>query len=841
MTDETTPENSTSDAENQPADLFVDTHSKNAFQIDIVRDMEDSYLSYAMSVIVSRALPDVRDGLKPVHRRILYAMHENGLRSTAKYRKSANVVGAVLGKYHPHGDTAVYDSMVRMAQDFSLRYPLVDGQGNFGSIDGDNAAAMRYTEARMTKISDLLLENIEKDTVDFRPNYDSTAEEPSVMPSTIPQLLLNGTMGIAVGMATNIPPHNLNEICEATIHLLKNSEATIDDLLKFVKGPDFPTAAEVFDGGAVREMYHSGRGGIVMRSKTHLEDLKSGKVAIVVTEIPYQVNKADLVAKIADLVRDKKIVGITDLRDESNREGIRVVIELKKDAFPKKILNQLFKLTTLQKTFNLNMIALVDGIHPRLLNLKEVLGHFLDHRFEVVVRKTKFELKVAQDRAHILEGLKIALDNIDEVISIIRESETKEIAGENLMKKFGLSEKQTKAILEMRLQTLAGLERKKIEDELAEKLALIAELEKILASRELQSEIIESELREAMAKFGDKRRTVVHPHGLGKFSAKDTIPDEEMITVLTEQNYIKRMSPSSFRTQKRGGMGVVGAKTKDEDSIAKTVFGTNHNDLLFFTSLGRVFALPMYEIPEASRTAKGTPVVNLLQLQPEEKVTEILNLSRSVGEYIFFCTTGGTVKRTALDQFQNIRRSGLIACGLKNDEQLLWTRVTSGEDEVFIVSRDGKSIRFSEGQIRAMGRSAAGVRGIRLKSGDEVVQMDVFRDPEAKLLVVMENGLGKMSKVDLYRGQNRGGSGIKVANITAKTGKVAGARVISTGMSGDLLLVSEKGQTIRMPLADVKTSGRATQGVILMRQKGDKITSVSLIEDATEEVPKLEV
>ena len=798
----------------------------------LVQDMESSYLNYAMSVIVSRALPDVRDGLKPVHRRILFAMHENGLRSGAKYRKSANVVGAVLGKYHPHGDTAVYDSMVRMAQDFSLRYPLVDGQGNFGSIDGDNAAAMRYTEARMTKISDLMLEWIEKETVNFRPNYDSTATEPSVLPSTIPQLLLNGTMGIAVGMATNIPPHNLNEICAATIHLLRNPESSIDDLLEHIKGPDFPTAAEIYDGGAIREMYATGRGGVIMRAKTHLEELKNGKTAIIVDEIPYQVNKADLITRIADAVRDKKITGITELRDESNREGIRIYIELKRDAFPKKILNQLFKLTALQKTFNLNLIALVDGIHPRLLSLKEVLEYFLAHRFEVVVRKTKFDLRVAEERAHILEGLKIALDSIDSVIETIKKSETKEIAAENLMAKFKLSEKQAKAILEMRLQTLAGLERQKIEDELAEKLKLISDLKKIIESRDRQAEIIEEGLKTAIEKFGDARRTQVHPHGLGKFTATDTIPDTEMMAVLTEQNYIKRLSPTNFRAQRRGGVGVVGAKTKEEDVILKTILGTNHNDLLFFTSLGRVFCLPMFEIPEASRTAKGTPIVNLLQLQENEKVTEILNLSKSVGEHIFFCTNFGTVKRTALSHFQNIRRSGLIACGLRDGETLQWTRVSSGADEVFLVSREGKSIRFPETDVRAMGRSAAGVRGIKLKGDDRVIEMDLFSDSDSKLLVVMENGLGKMSKVSEYRGQSRGGSGIKVANLTAKTGKVAGAKVIGNAETGDVLLTTQSGQTIRMPIADVKTSGRATQGVILMRAGGnDSVQSVSFLAD----------
>ena len=795
---------------------------------DICHDMEESYLSYAMSVIVSRALPDVRDGLKPVHRRILYAMHENGLRPGAKYRKSANVVGAVLGKYHPHGDSAVYMSMVRMAQDFSLRYPLVDGQGNFGSIDGDNPAAMRYTEAKMTKITELMLEDIEKDTVDFRPNYDATAQEPSVLPSVLPQLLLNGTMGIAVGMATNIPPHNLNEIVDATIHLLGNPDATIADLLQFIKGPDFPTAGEIYDGGAVKKMCETGRGGIVMRAKASIEEVKNGKQAIIVTEIPYQVNKADLIVKIADLVRDKKLVGISDLRDESNREGIRIYIELKKDAFAKKVLNQLFRDTPLQKSFNMNMIALVDGIHPRLLNIKQVLEYFIAHRYEVIVRRTQFELRMAEARAHILEGLKIALDHIDEVIALIKASETKEVASENLQKKCGLSEKQAKAILEMRLQTLAGLERKKIEDELAEILKLIAHLQSILKDKKKQAAMIQEQLEEAKNKFGDERRTVVHPYGLGKFSAKDTIPDEEMIVVLTKENYIKRLSPSTFRSQRRGGSGVKGA-TKDDDTILKSVFGTNHNDLLFFTSFGRVFQLPMYEIPECSRTAKGTPVVNLLQLQPEEKVTAILNKSKFDGKYIFMCTTGGTVKKTSLDQFSNIRKSGLIACGLREGEILQWTRITSGEDDVFIVTERGQSIRFNEDGVRAMGRGAAGVRGIRLKGDDRVIEMDILRTEEAKLLVVTENGLGKMTKVAQYRTQSRGGSGIKVSNLTKKTGNISGARVIKPDADGDLLLVTKNGQTIRMPLDGIKTSGRSTQGVILMKTKGDLVSSISLI------------
>ncbi len=841
--EENTPENTEVESEEARASTQQLTFTESDGHITqkgLIPEIEESYLSYAMSVIVSRALPDVRDGLKPVHRRILYAMHENGLRAGAKYRKSANVVGAVLGKYHPHGDTAVYDSMVRMAQDFSLRYPLVDGQGNFGSIDGDNAAAMRYTEARMTRVSELMLEDIEKKTVDFRDNYDATAQEPSVLPSVVPQLLLNGTMGIAVGMATNIPPHNLGEVIEATLALLKDPETTIDQLLEHIKGPDFPTAGEIYDGGIIKEMYHTGRGGVIMRAKTTIEELKGGKNAIIVTEIPYQVNKAELIIKIADLVRDKKIIGISDLRDESNREGIRVVIELKKDAFPKKILNQLFKNTTLQKSFNLNMIALVDGIHPRLLNLKQVLSYFLDHRFEVIVRRTQFELDVAEARAHILEGLKIALDDIDRVIETIKASPTKEEAGEALQKKFGLSELQAKAILEMRLQTLAGLERQKIEDELAEKLKLIQALKSILEDKTKQADIIEKELLHAKDKFGDKRKTLVHAHGLGKFSAKDTIPDEEMLTVLTEQNYIKRMSPSNFRAQRRGGVGVKGAQTKEEDIIAKSVYGTNHNDLLFFTNFGRVFSLPMYEIPEASRTAKGTPVINLLQLQPEEKVTEILNLSRSEGKYIVMCTTGGTIKKTDLELFKNIRRSGLIACGVKEGETLQWARMSTGEDDIFVVTHEGKSIRFNEGDVRAMGRAAAGVRGIRLKGKDHVIQMDILKSDEARLLTVMENGLGKMSAVSEYRNQSRGGAGVKVANITKKTGKVAGARVIGSEAKGDLLIVTQNGQTLRTPLEGIKTAGRATQGVILMKSKDDTVSSISIIheEDPNKKEPE---
>ncbi len=809
---------------------------KNLIDMDIVDDMEQSFLSYALSVIVSRALPDVRDGLKPVHRRILYAMHENGLRASAKYRKSATVVGAVLGKYHPHGDSAVYMSMVRMAQDFSLRYPLVDGQGNFGSIDGDNPAAMRYTESKMTKVAELMLEDIQKNTVDFRPNYDATAHEPSVLPTVVPQLLLNGTMGIAVGMATNIPPHNLVEVVGATKTLLQNADATLDDLLEHIKGPDFPTSAQIYDGGAVKEMYATGRGRVMMEAKSHMEEMKGGRMSIIITEIPYQVNKADLIIKIADLVKEKKIVGISDLRDESSRIGIRVVIELKRDAYPKKILNQLLKMTPLRKSFSLNMIALVDGINPRLLNLKQVLGYFITHRYEVIVRRTQYDLDVAEARAHILDGLKIALDNIDRVIEIIRGSDTKELAGAALRAEFGLSEKQTDAILMMRLQTLAGLERKKIEDELAEKMALIKELTGILKDKGKQTKIIEDEMDHVVAKFGDERRTIVHPHALGKINIKDTIPDEDMLLTITEGGYVKRIHPKNFRSQKRGGVGVKGSKTKEDDIIAKTVFGTTHNSLLFFTSLGRVFRLSMWEVPEASRNAKGTPIVNLLQLGKNEVVTEILNTDQQTGQFITMCTTGGTIKKTSMDHFQNIRKSGLIACKLRGEEQMLWARLSSGDDDIFIVTREGKSIRFHEEGIRAMGRSAAGVRGIRLGANDEVVQMDVLQNDTGLLLTVMENGLGKMTKVAAYRSQSRGGSGVKVANVTKKTGLVAGAKVIPTSMNGDVMMTTKSGQVIRTPLTGIKISGRNTQGVILMKPaKGDFIQSLSVMLERPEQ------
>lgn len=802
--------------------------------INITEEMERNYLSYAMSVIVSRALPDVRDGLKPVHRRILYAMRGLGLTAGAKFRKSATIVGEVLGKYHPHGDSAVYDSLVRLAQDFSMRYPLVNGQGNFGSVDGDNAAAMRYTESKMQRIAEEMLADIEKDTVDFRDNYDGSHQEPTVLPTRIPQLLLNGGMGIAVAMASSIPPHNAGELCMSILHMLDNPDCSIDDLLNYIQGPDFPTGGTIYDKDAIKAMYATGRGGIKMRAKAMIEEMSHGKHRIIVTEIPYQVNKASLITKIADLVRDKKILNISDIRDESNREGMRIVIELSKNAYPKKILNQLYKLTPMQSNFNMNLIALVDGIQPRLLNLKQVLSYFIEHRKEVVTRRTRFELAKAEARAHILEGLKIAIDNIDEVIATIRSSETKELAHSELMKKFKLSDKQATAILEMRLQTLAGLERQKIEDELKEKLELIAELKAILADPLRIIGIIKEETIEVKEKYSDERRTEVVDHGIGKITSMDTVPNKPMILTITEANYIKRMPPSTFKAQKRGGKGVKGLTTKDDDQIMGIHFAMNHDDILFFTNQGRVFKLKAFEIPEASRTAKGQPIVNLLQLKPDERVTSVLVVGKEFkGEYLFMATKQGTVKKTEISEYESVRKSGLIAIKLKDDDSLEWVKQVNQKDQVMMVTENGKSIRFDEADVRPMGRPAVGVRGIKLKKGDEVVEMNVVKDEEkTKLFVVMENGLGKSTKVSEYRKQTRGGTGVLTANITKKTGKIVGARIIEDGSEADVVIVSRNGLLIRLSVDAIPERTRATQGVYVMRLKGDDIvSSVSLISE----------
>lgn len=802
----------------------------------ITDEVRQSYLDYAMSVIVSRALPDVRDGLKPVHRRILYAMWEMGLKHTAKLRKSAAVVGEVLGKYHPHGDSAVYDSMVRMAQDFSLRYPMVRGQGNFGSLDGDSPAAMRYTEAKLALIAEEMLVDIDKDTVDFIPNYDGVYQEPTVLPSKLPQLLLNGSMGIAVGMATNIPPHNLGELVDAVVHLIDNPEANIDDLMKFVKGPDFPTGGIIYNAKDIREAYATGKGKITTRAKVDIVETKSGMFQIVVTEITYATNKAALIEKIAELVKEAKILGIKDLRDESDKDGVRVVVELKKEAYPQKVLNQLYSHTDLQKNFNLNMLALVDGIEPQILNLKSILEHYIKHREIVVTRRTQYDLAKAKDRAHILEGLKKALDHIDEVIATIKKSPTREQAHANLMKKFKLSDRQSSAILEMRLQTLAGLERKKIEDELKEKLKLIARLEDLLKHRKKILGVVKDELVEIRDKYGDERRTKVIRSGIGEFTQEDLIPNEEAIITLSEDGYIKRMNPDVYRVQKRGGKGVIGATTKDGDAIAQVTSIETHDDLMFFTNTGKVFRTKAYEIPESSRTAKGQAIVNFLQLAQGEKITAMIAMNAKEDGYkhLFMTTANGTIKKTKINDFDNVRRSGLIAITLDKGDTLGWVKPSTGTDEVVMTTSDGQAIRFKETDVRSMGRGAAGVRGIKLRSNDVVVGMDVIpkEQKDSQLLILTSNGFGKRSEVRHYKIQKRGGSGIRTVKLTPKTGKLVGALVMRKGEEeeADLMATSEKGTIIRVPLKSVPVLSRVTQGVRVMRpQTSDKVGSFTIL------------
>lgn len=812
---------------------------KNILEIQprqIVQEMQESYLDYAMSVIISRALPDVRDGLKPVHRRILYAMWDMGLKSNAKFRKSATVVGECLGKYHPHGDMAVYDAMVRLAQDFALRYPLVIGQGNFGSLDGDSAAAMRYTEVKLSPIAEELLFDLEKETVPFVPNYDGTQKEPQVLPAKLPQLLLNGTMGIAVGMATNIPPHNLNELCQAINYLVDHPESSTDDLLQFVLGPDFPTGGIIYDKEAIRQAYNTGKGSVVVRGRAEIVEEK-GNMQIIITELPFGVNKADLVAHIAELVQAKKIEGIKDIRDESDREGIRIVILLKKDAFPRKVLNQLYSLTSLQDVFHFNMLALVDGLQPRVLSLKEILDEYIKHRIDVIRRRTQFELIKAKERAHILEGLKIALLHIDAVIAIIKKSQDKEEAKINLMKKFKLTEIQALAILEMKLQQLANLERLKIETELKEKLALIKELESILASQKKVREIIKKEITELQEKYGDQRRTQVVASGVKEFSAEDLIPDEQTIVIMTKDNYIKRMDPSWFKTQTRGGKGVVGLTTKEEDLVEQLLSTTTHADLLFFTNLGRVFKTKVYEIPPASRTSKGQALVNFLQLGPQEKVSAILSAKDlSDFKFLVMVTKNGLIKKTDIRDFESVRRSGLIALKLKGDDVLEWVKPSTGNDQIILITSLGQSIRFKEKDVRPMGRNASGVLGIRMAKNDFVVGMDVIPGDLAntnflEVLVVTENGLGKRTNLKMYKIQKRGGRGIKTAKITQKTGRLVYGVIANSKDERDLLVVSAKGQVIRLPFNSIPTSGRATQGVRIMRfkEEGDRVASLTFV------------
>jgi DNA gyrase subunit A len=824
------------DETQKPAEEVIDREQNRTIEME----MEKSYLEYAMSVIVARALPDVRDGLKPVHRRILFAMNSMGLRHTAKFRKSALVVGDVLGKYHPHGDSAVYESMVRMAQNFSLRYPLIDGQGNFGSLDGDSAAAMRYTEARMAKIAGEMMHDIDKDTVDFRPNYDGSEKEPVVLPAKLPNLLLNGQMGIAVGMATNIPPHNLTELIDACIYLIGSPGATTEELMQFVKGPDFPTGGIIYGTEAIRSAYGTGKGSVVVRAVAEIQEDKKGNSSIVVTEIPYALNKSVLVDKIAELHRDKKIVGIADLRDESSMRGntksltggVKIIIELKKDAYPKKVLNQLYKLTPMQSAFHVNMLALIDGIQPRVLTLELMLSEFLKHRREVVRRRTVFELGKAKDRAHILEGLKIALDHIDEVIKTIRASKNVEEARTGLMTKFKLSELQAKAILAMQLRTLTGLERGKIEEELAELIKLIAELERILADESELLRVVREELEEIKATYGDERRTKIVPTELGKFSEEELVPNEQVIVTLTNGNYIKRIPSNTYKSQGRGGKGIIGMGTKEEDIVDHLVLTQNHDYIMFFTNKGRVFRLKVHEIPAASRTAKGQAIVNLLQLAPEERVTSLITLSADDKEgYLFMATKMGTVKKTPLVDYANVRGSGLIAIKLDPGDELRWVKLTSGKDEIMISTALAQALRFKEADARPMGRATRGVRGIRLRSGDIVVGVDIAK-PGSEVLVVMENGYGKRTKVDQFSTHARGGVGIKAGVVTAKTGKTVDVRAI-TDLKEDLVIVSSQGQVIRLALKDISSIGRATQGVRIMRMKeGDKVASVALIGEA---------
>ena len=798
---------------------------------EITEEMQESYIDYAMSVIVARALPDVRDGLKPVHRRILYAMHEDGLKHNAKFRKSANVIGSVLGRYHPHGDMSVYDAMVRMAQDFSFRYPLVDGQGNFGSIDGDSAAAYRYTEARLSRIGEEMLRNIEKGTVDFTDNYDGTQREPTVLPTPFPQLLLNGTLGIAVGMATSIPPHNFSEVVDAAVHIIKNPEATTEDLFEFIKGPDFPTGGQIYNQKEIITAYSQGRGPIVIRGKVDV--VEEGKVKqIVVTEIPYQVNKSTMIEQFAKLVTDKKIDGIRDIRDESDREGLRITLDLKQDAHPKKIINRLYKFTNLQKTFHLNMIALVDGIQPRTLSLSEVLSYYIDHRKKVIYRRTKFDLDKAKERAHILEGLMTALLNINKCIKIIKESKSKDDAKNNLIKTFKLTEIQASAILEIKLHQLAKMERDRIEEELKKKLKEIKELTAILKSPKKIENIIETELIEAKELFGDDRRTKVYVQKLDEIAEEDLIPFESTIITITSGGYIKRINPQTYKIQKRGGKGILGMKTAREDVVEHFIEAKTHDSLLFFTDSGKVFRIPAYEIPEATRVARGRGISNFLEITSQEKVLSVIPLSKEDIDngikYLIMGTEQGVVKKTSLTEFKNIRRSGLIAINLKKGDLLKNVCKTTGDNDIVMVTSKGQSIRFREKDVREMGRTASGNRGIKIKKDDKVVGMDVIKNDknyEEFLLVITENGFGKQTALKEYRVQQRGGSGIKALNVTSKTGNLAVFNVL-LGDEEDLIVISRKGHVIKSNINLVPKLSRTTQGVRLMRlAPHDKVSS----------------
>ncbi len=795
--------------------------------------MESYFLRYSMSVIIDRALPDVRDGLKPVNRRILYAMNKNGWKAPHATVKSARIVGEVMGKYHPHGDSSIYDSMVNLAQPWKMRYTLVEGQGNFGSMDGDDAAASRYTEARMDKVGAELLTDIEKETVDFRDNFDGSEQEPVVLPAAVPNILLNGQMGIAVGMATNIPPHNLSEVIDATVAQIDDPEISLDGLMQHVKGPDFPTGAEVYGGAPMKQAYATGKGSVTIRAVAGIEERKNGRYQIVITEVPYGMSKEGFIEKVRELVLAKKLDHIADARDESARGKIRVVVELKKDAFPKKILNQLYRMTGLQTTFHYNMLALVDGRQPRILGLKEILAEFIKHRQKVVRRRTEFDLRKAKERAHILEGLKIALDNIDEVIKTIRESY--DDADKRLMERFGLSEIQAAAILAMQLRRLQGLERDKIEEELRQLHELIKRLEEILASEAEVLNVVKTELLAMKEKYGDARKSKIINHEVGKFSEEELIPDEESVILLTTENYMKRVLQGDFKRQNRGGKGRKGMTTKEEDVIAQIVTASSHDFLLFFTNQGRIFRLKAYEVPQASLTAKGTAAVNLLNMHPDEKVTAIIKQGENPDGYLFMATKKGTIKKTAVKEYLNIRANGLVTIKLDEGDELKWIQETTGANDVVISTSAGQAMRFNEQDVRSMGRAARGVRGIRLRPKDEIVGMDVIRDRGQKLLVMSANGYGKATLAEQFPAHKRGGVGIRVAGVTEKTGPIVAVHTLDP-VAKEVIMMSTKGIAIRVAVADIPTLGRAAQGVRVMKMNdGDTVASIGLVLPDEEE------
>ncbi|CAM4248876.1 DNA gyrase subunit A [Jeotgalicoccus halotolerans] len=807
-------------------------HDEQFQQINITKTMRSSFLSYAMSVIVSRALPDVRDGMKPVHRRILYGMHDNGMTSDKPFKKSARIVGDVMGKYHPHGDSSIYDAMVRMAQDFSYRYPLVHGQGNFGSMDGDGAAAMRYTEAKMSKISMELMRDINKDTVDFQPNYDENEREPSVLPARFPNLLVNGTSGIAVGMATNIPPHNLTEVINAVLELADNPNVTTMELMEHVKGPDFPTAGLIIGKSGIKRAYETGHGSVIMRARCEVELMKNGKERIVISEIPYQVNKARLVEKIAELVRDKKIEGITDLRDETSlKEGVRIIIEIRKDKNANVILNNLYKQTPLQTSFGVNMLALVNG-EPKVLALKEVLYHYLEHQKVVVTRRTKYELKRAEDRAHILEGLLIALDHIDEIIKTIRASDTDEEAKNSLMSHFDLSERQSQAILDMRLRRLTGLERGKIQNEYDEILKNIEYLKSILNDDEKLLEVIKEELTDIRERFGDERRTEITLGSIHDIEDEDLIPREQIVVTLSHNNYIKRLPASTYRAQHRGGRGIQGMNTIDDDFVSQIVTMSTHDYILFFTNTGRVYRLKGYEIPELSRQSKGLPIVNLIEIEKDEKISTMISVKdkdETEGYQLLFATKNGLVKRTPLDDFKQINKNGKIAISFRGEDELLGVRLTDGSTEVMLGTREGSLIRFEEEQVRSMGRTAAGVKGINLRVDDEVVGVDVL-DPGQHVLIVTDKGYGKLTHEEEYRSIKRGGFGVKTANLTDKNGKLV--FIASVDRDEDMMIVTDKGVIIRLTIDAISITSRNTQGVRLIRLDEEQdVATVAVVKN----------